>query len=119
MIASCRSAVRKNPIHQRRNVSGILCLIKDACPIHGRRHGGRCVGEHRYFHVERFDQRHAEPFVLAGTQKEIGDLVEGNQLLVRHVTDEMHVIGTERSGEVVERREIPFESRVSADDDQP
>jgi hypothetical protein len=34
------------------------------------------------------------------------------------VTDEMHMIGTERSGEVVERREISFESRVSPNDDQ-
>src|SRR5262245_62149647 len=56
--------------------------------------------------------------MLARTQKEIGNLVKGNQLAVRYVTNEMHVIGTERSGEVVERREIPFESRVGANDDK-
>ena len=90
-IASCSVGVRHDRVHQRARRARILVLEQHAGAVHRRRHGGRGVGEHRHLLVERLDDRHAEAFVLAGAEKQIGDVVEGDQLLVRDVADEVHV----------------------------
>ena len=95
-IASCSARVRDDRVHQRRDVQRILVVEQHAGAVHRRRHGRRGVGEHRHLLVERLDQRHAEPFVLARAEEQIGDLVERDQLLVRDVADEVHVRRAER-----------------------
>ena len=93
---SCSAAIGQDRVHQRRHVHRILVVEQHAGAVHRRRHRRRRVGEHRHLLVERLDERHAEAFVLARAQEQIGDLVEGDQLLVRDVADEVHVRSAER-----------------------
>ena len=57
--------------------------------------------------------------MLACAQEEIGDLVERDQFLVRHVTDEVDVRGIQRGRQLVERRQVPLEPALRADNQQP
>ena len=83
----------------------------------GHRRGG--VGNHRNAHVERFHQRHAETLVLARAQKRIGHFVVGDQLLVRHLTEEMNVGRADRRDEAVQHRQVALEAALRADEQQP
>ncbi len=71
--------------------SRVLRVVENARAVHGRRHGGRGVGQHRHALVERLDQRDAEPFVFARAQEHVRHVVERRQLLVGDVAQEMHV----------------------------
>ena len=95
-------SVRKNRVHQRCDVHRILVIKQYTGAIHRRGHGGRRVGEHWNLLVERFDQRNTEAFVLARAQKQIGTFVKRHQLRVRHVADEMHVLGAKRRDQLVQ-----------------
>ena len=97
----------------------ILVVVQHAGAVHRRRNRRGGVGEHRHLLVERLDQGHAEAFVLAGAQEQIGDLVEGHQFFVRHMADEVDVRRAERRRQLVERRQIPLESALGADNQQP
>ena len=57
--------------------------------VAGTARGG--VRDHRNLLVERLDDRHAEAFVRARAEEEIGDVVVGRQLRVGHVPGEVHV----------------------------
>ena len=87
--------IRQHRIHQPRHVHRILGLEQHARAVHRRRHRRGRVGEDRHLLVERLDDRHAEPFVLARAEEQIGGLVEGDQLFVRDVADEVDVRGAE------------------------
>ena len=84
--ASSSTASISRAISQR-----ILRVVEHAAAVHRRRHRRRRVGEHRDALVERLDERHAEAFVLAGAEEQIGDVVERRQLLVRDLPEEVHV----------------------------
>ena len=56
--------------------------------------------------------------MLARAQKQIGDLVVRDELLVGHLADEMDVGQAEGGGQVSQAREIPLEPRVGTDDEQ-
>ena len=96
----------------------IAILEQHAGAVHGRGHRGRGEREHRHLLVERLDDRHAEALVLAGTQEQIGDVVEGDQLLVGDVADEVHVAGAEPADQLVERSEVALEPALRADQQQ-
>ena len=90
-IACSSAASLRIGVHDLGDLRRILGVVEHAAAVHRRRHRGRGVGEHRHALVERLDDRHAEAFVLAGAQEQIGDVVERRQLLVRHVAEEVHV----------------------------
>ena len=78
--------------------------IEHAAAVHRRRHGRGGIGEHRHALVERLDDRHAEAFVLARAQKQIGDVVERRQLLVGDLAEDVHVAHAEPRDERVQLR---------------
>ena len=87
--ASCRrrsrpaARRRQDGVHQRRHVDRVLVVEQHAAAVHRRRNRRGRVGEHRHLLVERFDERHAEALVFARAQEQVGDVVVGDQLLVR------------------------------------
>ena len=48
-------------------------VVQNAAAVHRGRHRGRRIGQDRHALVERLDERHAEPFVLARAEKQIGE----------------------------------------------
>ena len=74
--------VRHDGVDERRHVHRILVVEEHAGAVHCCRHRRRRVRDHRHLLVEGLDDRHAEAFVLAGTQKDVGDIVKRHQLLV-------------------------------------
>ena len=75
------------------------------------------MSDHRQALVERLKQRDTEPFVLAGAEKNVGDVVEGNQLGICDLTNEIDIGCAQSRGEVVEHCQVIFESCVRADDE--
>ena len=111
--------IRDDRVHQRRDVQRILVGVQHASPVHGGRHGRRPVRENRDLQVEGLDDRHAETLVLACAKEEIGDLVVRDQLLIGHMTGEMDVSDAEIRDQVVEHRQVSFESVVRSHHDEP
>ncbi len=87
--------IREEADHERRHVRRILCVEQDPRSVHRRGHGGRGVRENRHLFVEGFYQGHAEAFVFAAAEKQVGQFVVGNQLRVRDVAREMNVLEAE------------------------
>ena len=94
-----QGGVREDRVHQRGDMERILVVEQHAGAVHRRRHRRGRVGQHRHLLVERFDQRHAEAFVLAGAQEQVGQLVVGDQLVIRDMADEVDV----REAELVDQ----------------
>ncbi len=117
--AILQSGVRDDLVHQRGDMDRIAILEQHASAIHGGGHRGGGVGQHRHLLVKRLDDRNAEAFVFAGAEKQIGRLVEGHQLFVRDMTDEMHLRDTETADQLVQRRQIAFESRLRTHEQEP
>ena len=125
--ASCASStalvdrvVRQHAVHQRRHQRRILVVVEHAAAVHRRRHRGRGVGDDRHARVERLDDRHAEALVLAGAEKEIGDVVDRRraprcETWPRKWTSRAPEIGDQP----LQHREIELEARVRADQQQP
>ena len=95
-----------------------MSSYEHAGAVHRRRHGRRGIGQHGHLLVERFDERHAEAFVLAGAQKQIGDVVVRDELFVGHVPDEMHVRAAELLDQMMQRRQVALEHAEDADNQQ-
>ena len=111
--------VAEHRVHHLRHLAGILGSVEHAAAVHRRRDRRGRIGHDRHPLVERLDQRHAEPLVLAGAQEQIGDVVERRQLLVRHVAEEMDVRCAEPGDQRGEQLEVALEAAVGADQQQP
>ena len=73
-------------------------LVQHSAAVHRRRHRGCGVRDDRDALVERLDDRDAEPFVLARAEEQVRHVVQRCQLLVGHVTEEVH-IGSAEAGD--------------------
>ena len=101
-------------VDDRRDVRGILVGVEHAAAVHRRRDRRRRVGDDRQADVERLHQRHAEPLVLAGAQEQVGDLVVGGELGVRHVAEEVDVVRAEVRDQLLQHREVALEARPTS-----
>ncbi len=104
--------------HEPRDVERVSRVVEHAAAVHRRRHRRRCVRQDGNSFVEGLDNRDAEPLVSARAQEKIGDVVERRQLLVRDVTEEVHVRSAEGRDEFLQHRQVPFEAAVRADEQQ-
>ena len=111
--------IRHDRVDERRHVHRILVIEEHTGAIHRRRDSRRCVRNHRHLFVERLYDRDAEPLVLAGAEKDIGDVVERHELFVRNVPDEMDMFGVECRHQLVQRGNVSLESALGADEEQP
>ena len=111
--------VADHRIHECRDMQRILGVIEDAAAVHRRRHRGGREGEHWHSLVKGLDDRDAEPLVFARTEKKIGDIVETRKLLVRDMSEEVHVRRSEPRDQGLQHRQVPFEAAVRADEQQP
>ena len=59
----------QHAVHEGRDLGRNGRCVQHAPAVHGRGHGGRGQRHHRHPLVERLDQRHAEPLVLARAEK--------------------------------------------------
>ena len=112
-------AIGQHGLHQRGDLPRIARVVQHAAAVHRHRHGRGRVGEDRHALVERFDQRHAEAFVLAGAEKQIRDVVERRQLFVRHLSEDVDIVHAQPRDELMELREVRVESAVRPRDDEP
>ena len=107
-----KPAIIEDRRHDLRHFDRILGVVEHAAAVHRCRHGGGRVGEHRHAFVEPLDQRHAEALVLAGAQEQIGHVVQRGELLVPHVSEEVHVGCTEPRYQLLQHGEVFFEPAV-------
>ena len=103
-------------IDQRRDPDRILVVIENAGAVHGGGNRGGGIGQHRHAHVERLDQRNAEPFVLARAQEDIRQLVVRRQLRIADVAEKVHVGHAQAIDQVLEHPDIALEAAVRADE---
>ena len=90
-MRSCSACVGDDGVDQRRDVGRVARSYSTPAPSIVAGTAVARVGQHRDLLVERLDERHAEPLVLARAQEEVGDVVVRRQLLVRDVAEEVHV----------------------------
>ena len=81
----------------RRPRAGSRRVVQHAAAVHRGRDGRRGVRQHGDALVERLDQRHAESFVLAGAEEQVGDVVQRRQLLVGDLAEDVDVVDAERA----------------------
>ena len=110
--------VRHDGVDQRRHRPRVLVVVEDARSIHGVGNGRGRVCQDRDLFVERFDDRHTEPLVLARAQEQVGDVVVGDELFVGYVAGKVHVAGAERRRQLMDRRQVALVAAVGADDQQ-